>query len=339
METEIIDKSYEKDVEKLVGQADILISNTISNINKEKLELYFNIGKMIVEYKEKSDSKHGDSVVKCLSGKLYMKYGTGFEWRNIFRMIQFYEMLSKVAPARQSSKQKLSVPTLLGKTTWSHVIEILKVKTIDEFEFYLNEVNNKNLNMFELRNYVKSRTFERKISNQNTGKVKHEIENTLMDPTILGIENKKRSEKELEDEIMLNISNFKKEMGPVVTFYERQYKLNINGLTHRVDLVFFDNDLLYYILIDLKIKKVTNKDVFQMKMYVDYFNKYMKKDNFNKTVGIILCETKDLRVETLDDIYQVKYLNEIPKDKELLRIINENKVILLKTEDYRKKEI
>ena len=45
-----------------------------------------------------------------------------------------------------------------------------------------------------------------------------------------------------------------------------------------------------------------------------------------------MCETKDLRVETNKDIYQIKYLNEIPKEKELLRIIKENKVILLKTE-------
>ena len=97
-------------------------------------------------------------------------------------------------------------------------------------------------------------------------------------------------------------------------------------------LVFFDNEINSYILVDLKINKVTNKDISQMQMYINYFNKRMKKDKFNNTVGIILCETKDARVETNDEIYQVKYLNEIPKDKELLKIINENKIILLKTE-------
>ena len=123
-----------------------------------------------------------------------------------------------------------------------------------------------------------------------------------------------------------------KEIGNSVMLYGRQYKININGLIHKVDLVFFDNEISSYILVDLKINKVTNKDIFQMQMYIDYFNKRMKKSKFNSTVGIILCETKDVRVETKDEIYQVKYLNQIPKEKELLKIINDNKIILLKTE-------
>ena len=72
-----------------------------------------------------------------------------------------------------------------------------------------------------------------------------------------------------------------------------------------------------------------------MQMYIDYFNKHLKKDKFNNTVGIILCETKDLRLIENDSIYQIKYLNEIPKENELLRIINENKIILLKTENLK----
>ena len=135
--------------------------------------------------------------------------------------------------------------------------------------------------------------------------------------------------------IIKNIFDFMKEIGNLVMLYDRQHKININGLTHKVDLVFFDNEINSYILIDLKINKVTNKDIYQMQMYIYYFNKHMKKDKFNNTVGIILCETKDARVLTHDDIYQVKYLNEIPKEKELLKIINENKIILLKTENLK----
>ena len=126
-----------------------------------------------------------------------------------------------------------------------------------------------------------------------------------------------------------------KELGNSVMLYGRQYKVNINGLAHKVDLVFFDNEINSYLLVDLKINKITNKDIFQMQMYVDYFNKKMKRNQFNNTVGIILCETKDARTLTNDDIYQVKYLNEIPKDKDLLKIINDNKIILLKTEELK----
>ena len=132
--------------------------------------------------------------------------------------------------------------------------------------------------------------------------------------------------------IIKNIFDFMKEIGNSVMLYGRQYKININGLTHKVDLVFFDNEINSYILLDLKINKITNQDVFQMQMYTNYFNRYMKKGRFNNTIGLILCETKDVRIETNNNIYQIKYLKEIPKEQELLKIINENRVILLKSE-------
>ena len=91
----------------------------------------------------------------------------------------------------------------------------------------------------------------------------------------------------------------------------------------------------FVLLIDLKINKVTRKDISQMKFYIDYFNEHVKGIDDNPTIGIVLCETKDIRVETEDDIYQIKYLNEIPKEDELLKIINENKVILLKTKELK----
>ena len=69
-----------------------------------------------------------------------------------------------------------------------------------------------------------------------------------------------------------------------------------------------------------------------MKFYVKYFNDFVKDDDDVNTIGIILVETKDLRMVSNDDIYQVKYLSDIPKEVELLKIINENKIILLKTE-------
>ena len=46
-------------------------------------------------------------------------------------------------------------------------------------------------------------------------------------------------------------------------------------------------------------------------------------------------ETKDLRLIENNNIYQIKYLNEIPKEKELLKIINDNKIILLKTDSLK----
>lgn len=123
-----------------------------------------------------------------------------------------------------------------------------------------------------------------------------------------------------------------KEIGDNISFFGRQYKIINHGLIYKVDLVLYDKKNRSFILIDLKINKITQKDISQMRFYIDYFNNEKKDMLDNSTIGLILCETKDLRMLNNDDIYQTRYLNEIPKEKELLKIITENKIILLKTE-------
>ena len=135
----------------------------------------------------------------------------------------------------------------------------------------------------------------------------------------------------MERDILNNISKFKNEIGNNIVFYESQYKLNVNGLIYKVDIVLYDKANRYFILIDLKINKVSQKDISQMQFYVDYFNTNEKDNN---PVGLILCETKDFRVMNNENIYQIRYLNEIPKEEKLLSIINENKVILLQSEKF-----
>ena len=318
------EETIEKDADKLVSSADVLINNTISKINYELIKLYWYIGKLVNDYRAQNNSSYGNSVYLMFAEELRIKYGKGFTRRNINNMCLFNKIF-----------ENWNLGANFNNVGWSHIRELLKFKDIITINFYLNEVENKNLTKDELINIIKSKSFERTISNQRNSKPQNKIEQKLKDPIILNIGNKKRSEKELEKEILSNISNFKREIGSQVMFFESQYKINIKGLIHKVDLVFFDNDINSYILVDLKINKVTNRDFFQMRMYIDYFNKYMKKDRFNNTIGIILCETKDARIETNDEIYQVKYLNDIPKAKELLRLINENKIILLKTENLK----
>ena len=316
-------KTINKDVETLVNQADILISNTIRKINYELINMYFNLGKMIAEYKRDNNSKYGDQVVKRFSEELYIKYGTGFNRNNIFRSIQFYKIFSKIPLGGQ-----------FNNINWSHIRELLKFKDINIIQFYLNEIEKKKLTKNELIINIKSKSYERTISNQKSN-INKNIENTLKDPIILNIKDKKRSEKELEEEIISNIFNFMKQIGDNIFLKDRQYKINNNGLIYKIDLVLYDKTNNNYILTNLKINKVTRKDISQMMFYVEYFNKYEKDESDNNSIGLILVETKDMRVETNENIYQIKYLNEIPKEKELLKIINENKVILLKLESLK----
>jgi len=319
-ENEII----EKDAEMLINQADIIIKDTIKNISFELVLMYWKLGKIICEYRKEHNSKYGDAVVNRFSEMLSFKYGRGFGVTNIKSSINFYNVFKKSPPADQ-----------FKNISWSHYREIINLNDRKTVMFYLEESINKKLTKLELRDSIKLKSYERTIINQRKDEVKNEIEKTLKDPVILNIENKKRSEKELEDEIIKNIFEFMKEIGNSVMLYGRQYRINMNSLRYKVDIVLYDKDKRYFILIDLKINKVSQKDIAQMRFDVDYFNGYIKDNKDKNTIGLVLVETKDLRVINNNDIYQIKYLNEMPKEEELLEVINENKIILLKTESLK----
>ena len=232
-------EKIEKDVEKLVSSADVLINNTISKINYELINLYWSIGKLVNDYRRENNSSYGDNVYAMFADKLSLKHGKGFSRRNINNMCLFNKLF-----------ENWHARANFENISWTHIRELLKLKDMKVIEYYLNEIENKKLSTDELISIVKSKSFERTISNQRAGSLKNKIEKNLKDPIILNINNKKRSEKELEKEILNNISVFKKEIGNQVMFFESQYKINIKGLIHKVDLVFFDNDIDSYILID-----------------------------------------------------------------------------------------
>ena len=233
---------------------------------------------------------------------------------------------------RSKSNTNLNPGSNFKNINWSHIRELLKFNDIKIINYYLDEVEIKKLSKRQLIEFIKSKSYERTISNQKDGKIKNKIETTLKDPLILKISNNKRTEKELEEAIMNNIFNFMNEIGNNIMLFGRQYKIINHSLIYKVDLVLYDKENKNFILIDLKINKVSRKDISQMQFYIEFFNKSVKETIDKNTIGIILCETKDVRVETNNNIYQIKYLNEIPKDEELLKIIKENKIILLKTD-------
>ena len=316
----------------MLNEADTIIGSTIRNINYEIINMYWNLGRMIAEYKANNDTKYGDAIVKRFREELYLKYGKGFNKSNIYYSVQFYTLFSKEL---KQTKKRTEIPPvwkIQKNISWSHIRTLLKVKEIKIFNFYLSETEKKKLTKEELIHLIKSKGFERTIANQRKGLIKNENERTIKNPTILGIPNKKRTEKELEDDIVKNITSFMKELGNIVTFYSRQYKLYIKGLIHKIDLIFLDYETDTFILVDLKIGKVTNHDIMQMQLYIKGFSSDLtKKAN---VIGLILCEATDYRLIEDDNIYQIKYLSEMPKEKELLKIINENKIILLKTKEF-----
>ena len=146
-------------------------------------------------------------------------------------------------------------------------------------------------------------------------------------PTVLeflGLEEKAEySESDLETAIINKLQKLLLELGKGYLFEARQKRFTFNEDNYYVDLVFYNRLLRCYVLIDLKVDKLTHQDIGQMQMYVNYYDRYEKLDEENPTIGILMCrEANDALVEiTLPkdaNIYASQYKLYLP-DKKLLQ--------------------
>lgn len=159
------------------------------------------------------------------------------------------------------------------------------------------------------------------------GNVITKPEDIIKQPTVLeflGMEEKaKYSETDLEIALINKLQKFLLELGKGYLFEARQKRFTYDEENFYVDLVFYNRLLLCYVLIDLKVDKLTHQDIGQMQMYVNYYDRYEKLEDENPTIGILLCKEKnDALVEiTLPkdaNIYASEYKLYLP-DKKLLQ--------------------
>ena len=189
-----------------------------------------------------------------------------------------------------------------------------------------------------------SALFERLVLSKNKKEVKKLSEkgqivkkptDTIKDPYVLEFlglpEESKYSETELEQKIIDKLEHFLLELGKGFTFVGRQVRFTFKEKHFRVDLVFYNRILQCFVLIDLKIGEISHKDLGQMQMYVNYYDRKVKLENENPTIGIILCRTKDDALvemtlpENNERIFASKYLTVLPSKEELKKLIeNQN---------------
>ena len=100
------------------------------------------------------------------------------------------------------------------------------------------------------------------------------------------------SESELESAIISEIQQFMLELGKGFFFGGRQVRFTFDEDHFFVDLVFYNRLLNCFVLVDLKIGKLTHQDLGQMQMYVNYYDRFEKKETENPTIGIVLCKSK-----------------------------------------------
>ena len=339
-------------VEYLYGQVSEIVENARSTAFKQVnlLQIVTNllVGKRIVEEEQQGNirAKYGKSVLKQLSLKLTKKYGRGFSVDNLENMRKFYlkfgDRISRAVFERLENSKSESLIRILGKEeipfklTWTHYLILMRIENIDERNFYEIEAYNEGWNCRTLQRQYGSSLYERLALSRNKeavlqlakkGNIIEKPEDLLKQPTVLeflGMEEKSEYvESDLETEIINKLQAFLMEMGKGFLFEKRQKRFTFDEDDYFVDLVLYNRLLRCYVLIDLKVGTLSHQDLGQMQMYVNYYDREVKTEFENPTVGILLCkENKEAMVKlTLPpdaNIYASEYKLYLP-DKKLLQ--------------------
>ena len=303
-----------------------------SAVNTEMLNLYWNIGKAIMEIQQGDErANYGDAVLEKLSEKLTAEFGKGFSKRNLERMRKFY-IYFPIAT------------TVSSQLSWSHYLEIIKIEEKYKRNFYIKETINARWSVRELQRQIGSLLYERLLLSANKDKILElaekgqELKNSkdlVKDPFVLEFldikENTDYLESDLEKNILEHLKEFLLELGKGFMFVGSQVRITLEDEHFYPDLIFYNRLLKCFVIIDLKIGKVSHQDIGQMQMYVNYYDRKIKNDDENPTVGILLSTQKNKTVvkytlpEDNKNIFSSTYKLHLPTEQELIYAIEEEK--------------
>jgi len=298
-------------------------STVARGVDLVQVHTNFEIGRHIVEFEQQGDERaeYGQQLLKQLAERLSAEFGNGFSHTNLKLMRQFYVLyVARIGQTasdfsgEQTSRpisQTLSDLLVAGNgkrpfsLSWSHYVFLLGIKNTDERSFYEIEAASQNWTLRELRRQFQSGLYERLALSRDQdgirqlaqqGQIVSQPKDLLKEPLVLeflGLSEQARfSESDLEAAIINQIEHFLLELGKGFLFEARQKRFTFDDEHFFVDLVFYNRLLRCYVLIDLKLGKLTHQDLGQMQMYVNYFDRHVKTDAEAATIGIVLCKKK-----------------------------------------------
>lgn len=328
-------------------------SNVVRTINQTMVATYFEVGRMIVEEEQngKDRAEYGTQLLTQLSKVLTNEFGKGFSSTNLKQMRQFYLVYSigqtlsdDFKPQTLSTKSKNAISGTSARNfnlSWSHYLKLMRIDDENERMFYEIECFKNNWSVRELQRQYDSALYTRLTLSRDKDKVKELSEKGLViekpkdavkDPYVLEFlglpEHSVYSESQLEQELIDKLEHFLLELGNGFTFVARQKRISFDDKHFWIDLVFYNRLLKCFVLVDLKIGELKHQDLGQMQMYVNYYDREMKLEDENKTIGIILCQNKSESVvrytlpEINEHIFASKYKTVLPSKKELKLLIN-----------------
>ena len=294
-------------------------------VNFAMVQSYWQIGKLIVEDELGGNirGEYGKRILQNLSDRLTAEFGAGFDVSNLRKMRNFYELFRKQDALR---------PEL----TWTHYRLLLKVKDENARNWYIEESIKNAWSSRQLDRQISTLYYKRLLSSRDKEVVKTEAveklsqvkpEDFIKDPYVLEFLNLKNypalRESDLEQALIDKLQDFLLELGRGFCFVARQKLMRYEDEDFYLDLVFYHSVLKCYVLIDLKLGKLTHGDVGQMDSYIRMFDSIYKNSDDNPTIGLLLCSQKNeaiAKYSVLADhkqIFASKYSLSLPTAEEL----------------------
>lgn len=330
-------------------------------VNTAMVYTYYGVGQYIVEFEQggKERAAYGKEVLKRLSARLTEKYGKGWSEDNLENCRKLFLNYSITEPAvRKLNKETISEPAVRKSDQeinsepvarnihtfllpWTHYLILMREKNPQARRFYEIEAYNQQWSKRQLQRHIASSLYERLALSRdkdevmrlaNEGQVVEKPSDIIKNPLVLEFLGLKSeiaySETDLETAILDKLESFLLECGKGFLFEARQKRFTFDEDNFYVDLVLYNRILQCYVLVDLKIDKLTHQDLGQMMMYVNYFDRYKRLEFEKPTIGILLCKDKndalvELTLPKDSNIYAQQYALCLPKKEELQRKLKE----------------
>ena len=321
---------------KIAGLLQTARQSVVRAVNQTMVYTYYEIGRMIVEDEQQGAvrAEYGKQVLEELSQKLTQNFGKGFSTVNLRQMRAFFQTYS----IQQTFSAELQ--TLRFQLSWSHYLKLMRIEDADERNFYEIESAANNWSLKELQRQFNTALYQRLALSRDKEGIKQlsqqgllieKASDAIKDPYILEFlglpEQPLYSETALEQDLFDKLENFLLELGKGFTFVGRQVRFTFDEKHFHVDLVFYNRFLKCFVLIDLKIGELTHQDLGQMQMYVNYYDRFVKLPDENKTVGIVLCRDKSETLveitlpENNDQIFASRYKTVLPDKQAFINLI------------------
>lgn len=359
MKNKLVVKSSDLTVDKM----DTLCRNSIeliryarkyasNQINYTQLMTYYGLGYWIVEEQQSGEQRagYGKKVIQTLSDALNAEFGKGFSVDTLENARKFYlnyqgriseTLFRKFIKEKSDTLFRISGEDVPFTLSWSHYLQLMRIKNLDERRFYEIEATKSAWSLRTLQRQYNSSLYERLALSRDKdrvmrlaqeGNVIEKPADIVKQPTVLEFlgleESEKFSETNLESAIIDKLQKFLLELGKGYLFEARQKRFSYDEENFYVDLVFYNRLLRCYVLIDLKIDKLTHQDLGQMQMYVNYYDRYQKLPDENPTIGILLCREKNDAVVRMtlpenSNIFAAEYSLYLPNKKLLQKKLEE----------------